>query len=282
MNLPAFVTKRLASLDQPDPESIAIAMRQFYERPIRFFRSFIGADLHYHLGHFPSKDVSLNQGMRNAVDALVAVAEGVAFHPRILDIGCGWGGPADQLITRLGASLVCMTISSRQACFTRRRLRRSNAKVYELDIEHDSLPELEPFDIIWVYESLEHMVDPGRVLRLLRSLILPNGKLLIATSCSGNAADTQLYSTHLGVQPLGTMEHLGKLLIENGWYPEKIVDCTEITLPGWEKWRVGLRNMRGGKFWQEAERLEMEYNVAEQLYAVSHLRSVQLMASPWK
>lgn len=282
MRLPVFVMERLSTLDPPNRDSIVLRMREMYERPIDFFRSFIGVDMHYHLGHFPTQEVSLNEGMRNAVDSLIEAADDLVSHPRLLDIGCGWGGPAEQLISRLGASVVCVTASARQARFTRRRLKRTTATVYALDAEKDSILGSGPFDVIWMYESFEHMLNPGRVLRTLRGLIAPQGKLLIATACSGDATHTQLYSTHLGVQPLGTIADLRDLLFENDWCQVQIIDRTDLTLPSWEKWRTGLRQMRGGLFSHEAERLELEFNVAEPLYEVGLLRSVHVVATPAK
>src|ERR1700739_3847744 len=67
-----------------------------YELPVEFWKRILDEEMHFHLGHFPLRDTSFEDSMRLAVRRLAA---GVPLmRPvRVLDIGCGWGGPAFEL-----------------------------------------------------------------------------------------------------------------------------------------------------------------------------------------
>jgi hypothetical protein len=76
----------------PSIPAICASGREIYERPLEFWRSFIGTSMHYHLGHLPSPSMSIDSGMELAVDNLVALAGRSVRGSHVLDIGCGWGG----------------------------------------------------------------------------------------------------------------------------------------------------------------------------------------------
>src|SRR5215471_19005190 len=88
--------------------------RAFYELPVQFWHAALGEGLHFHLGHFPRPDISLAESVRLAVEHLSALVphRNVA---RVLDVGCGWGGPALQLSRLWNAEILGLTVSRRQA-----------------------------------------------------------------------------------------------------------------------------------------------------------------------
>ncbi|MBK1838312.1 class I SAM-dependent methyltransferase [Azospirillum sp. YIM B02556] len=68
------------------------------------------------------------QGLEEAQDAKTArVAALLQLRPgdRVLEIGCGWGGMAEHLAGRCGASVVGLTLSAEQLAFARERVARS-------------------------------------------------------------------------------------------------------------------------------------------------------------
>ncbi|MBY6261886.1 class I SAM-dependent methyltransferase [Azospirillum sp. 412522] len=65
------------------------------------------------------------QGLEEAQEAKIArVAELLQLRPgdRVLEIGCGWGGMAEHLAGRWGASVVGLTLSAEQLAFARNRV----------------------------------------------------------------------------------------------------------------------------------------------------------------
>ncbi|CBS90795.1 SAM-dependent methyltransferase [Azospirillum lipoferum] len=65
------------------------------------------------------------QSLEDAQDAKIGrVAELLQLRPgdRVLEIGCGWGGMAEHLAGRCGASVVGLTLSAEQLSFARRRM----------------------------------------------------------------------------------------------------------------------------------------------------------------
>jgi SAM-dependent methyltransferase len=95
---------------------------------------------------------------------------------RILDIGCGEGAAA-ALLRAAGASWICgIEIMPTPAAIAAER--------YDQVIVGDALDSLAqvsgPFDTILCYDVLEHLVDPGAVLREARQIVGPGARLHIS------------------------------------------------------------------------------------------------------
>ncbi|MBF0630220.1 MAG: class I SAM-dependent methyltransferase [Magnetococcales bacterium] len=95
-------------------------------------------------------------------------------HPRVLDIGCA-GGAFPKAASDLGFEVVGIEPSAWMA--TRARAR------YDLDIRAGTLEEVdfkgERFDIITLWDVIEHMADPATALQRIRSLLHPHGLLIV-------------------------------------------------------------------------------------------------------
>jgi 2-polyprenyl-3-methyl-5-hydroxy-6-metoxy-1,4-benzoquinol methylase len=95
---------------------------------------------------------------------------------RVLDVGCGEGaaGPA---LRAAGASWISgIEILPEPA--------RVASKRYDQVIVGDAMSSISqvsgPFETILCYDVLEHLVDPGALVRELRGLIVPDGRLHIS------------------------------------------------------------------------------------------------------
>lgn len=274
------IEKALASMEPPDADAIRASARKIYERPLAFWRGFIGRSLHYHLGHFPLNTVTLDDGMKLAVQTLVDASQRELSGVRVLDVGCGWGGPAEHILDLQAAEVHCVTNSVRQARFVQRRFQNRPAFVKCEDLDRSRFRGIGEFDVILMHESLEHIINQASVLSNLRKLISTDGCLLIATSCTGDSAPFDLYSVSFGVQPLKRLEDLCSTLTEAGWYVIHTMDHTQLTMLSWEKWRKGLRQQLNGAFCQEARELLDVFDITEALYAARMLRSVHVIAFP--
>ncbi|MBZ4324008.1 SAM-dependent methyltransferase [Streptomyces huiliensis] len=160
------------------PEAIA----ELYDRYSERTAALLGGSIHF--GHWPDP----------ADDASVAAASGrmtrlmtdaleVGPGDRVLDAGCGTGRPALQLARATGAAVTGITLSGEQV-----RLASAAADAEGLSgrvsfrlADAADLP-FPPgsFDGAWLFESLLHMPDPGRVLRGIHDVLRPGARLAIA------------------------------------------------------------------------------------------------------
>lgn len=97
---------------------------------------------------------------------------------RILDIGCGWGGPLVYLCDKYRLQGVGITVTEQQIPFATKR-----AQDYKVDakfiLNHwEEFESAEPFDAIFTDEVVVHFHDLAGFFRKCRSLLKPNGKVV--------------------------------------------------------------------------------------------------------
>jgi 2-polyprenyl-3-methyl-5-hydroxy-6-metoxy-1,4-benzoquinol methylase len=146
----------------------------------------------------------------------------------VLDVGCGEGAAAELLRARGARSLTGIELVPEAAARARER--------YDDVREGDARAELTrlrgPFDTILCYDVLEHLVDPGAVLRAARERASPGGHLhvsvpngrhwslaydLVVRGTFGYAEWGHRDSTHLR---WFTPRDLRELVAEAGWEVE--------------------------------------------------------------
>lgn len=101
-----------------------------------------------------------------------------AAQARILDVGCG-GGAFGALLKRRGAKeVVGLEVIPEVAERARQRL----DAVHVLDLDATTVLPVaaESFDVVVCADVLEHLVDPWRVLRMLRGALTPTGLLVVS------------------------------------------------------------------------------------------------------
>jgi len=150
---------------------------KFYSSvPIDEWKQIIGPDLHYHFGYFHGSE-DLETGLKQTVRN---------FYPHItpgssvLDIGCGWGGPAKMLIEERNCSVTGITLSTAQVEYCQ----RLGLNVQQQDLEQGELPN--EYDIVFSLEMISHIRNKAQLLRQLRSSA---SRLILSESC---AADSYL------------------------------------------------------------------------------------------
>jgi 2-polyprenyl-3-methyl-5-hydroxy-6-metoxy-1,4-benzoquinol methylase len=255
-------------------------MVSLYERPISFWKKVLDHNLHFHLGHFRKHDISLEHSMLNAINDLVMLIPPKTIK-RVLDVGCGWGGAAFELANRWNSEVIGLTISKRQTHYINKLAKVGHLPVQAktVDIENYKFDTVGVFDVIWLYESLEHIVDRTSLLLNLQSASCINTHLAIAMSCrSSDVNREETCSDMLGVQPLESLSELMDMLSESGWHVIAMEDHTELTLNVWELWVNNLKRINQQGYIELAEKLIAEFNELEYLYRIGVLRSVQIVA----
>ena len=101
---------------------------------------------------------------------------------RALDVGCG-GGLLSEALARAGASVVAIDLAPAVLNVARLHLHESGLKVDYRETSVESLADEMPtaFDVIACMEMLEHVPDPGSVIRAAATLLKPGGKLFLST-----------------------------------------------------------------------------------------------------
>ncbi len=145
----------------------------FYAGETAGWKEVLGPGMHYHFGSVdpasPIDDAEAH--FRFAVRQLYPW---IPVRSRVLDVGCGWGGPARILVDERHCSVHGITISKTQASVFAERVPEARVSVMdaqELDLE----PVRDDADVAIMLESLTHMPRPDLVLRRLR----PHADLLL-------------------------------------------------------------------------------------------------------
>ncbi len=131
-------------------------------------------------GKFTSGDTALSHlkeyiQMRRINNLLGRLAKGA----RYLDIGCGDG----QLLEAVKRSYPEMEVHGLDWKFepgVRRRLEALGIVVHESLLEDANLPA-SYFDLVTMNQLIEHLWDPRKCLSMVRRILLPQGRLILAT-----------------------------------------------------------------------------------------------------
>lgn len=94
----------------------------------------------------------------------------------LLDVGCGAGRTARLIADRTGAGVWGVEPDEGSSARAEERLDHVVSSTVEESM--DELPDRR-FDLVMLTDVLEHLYDPGDVLRQLRAKIAPDGKLLV-------------------------------------------------------------------------------------------------------
>jgi len=94
---------------------------------------------------------------------------------RVLDVGSGAGALAEEL-RRRGATVVCLE----RDAFLAAQAQQRGLEVYKLDVAVDPMEALGLFDVAICADVLEHLRDPGAVLRRIEGRLRPGGLLLVS------------------------------------------------------------------------------------------------------
>lgn len=99
----------------------------------------------------------------------------------ILDIGCSDGKILKELVSKKYAHLYGVDIQSKAANF----FRHTPIHYHECDVEKESLPFHQKFDVIIMSDVLEHMFSPQTVLFDLKKYLKPHGKIIFSFPNAG-------------------------------------------------------------------------------------------------
>jgi cyclopropane fatty-acyl-phospholipid synthase-like methyltransferase len=180
-------------------------MDKFYSQDeISAWQSIIGKDLHYHYGFFAASE-DLETGLRQTVKNFY---DDIETNTQILDIGCGWGGPAQMLVRDRNCSVKGITISEGQANYCKQQ----GLDVEILDV--DTQPIQGKYDIVFSLEVLSHIRNKAEVLRKLRQC---SSRLILSCNCVANHLAKENRRAFSSSMVMCTEKELYDMLVKAGW-----------------------------------------------------------------
>ncbi|WP_326585354.1 methyltransferase domain-containing protein [Streptomyces sp. NBC_00487] len=207
----------------------------FYEGLGQVLNAAWGENLHYGYWEDDADDSSVEVATARLTDLLITLLD-PAPGAAVLDIGCGVGKPALQLVAARDAHVTGIAISDvevEQATERAVEAGRSdvtafhNADVMALPFGDDS------FDDAWAIESMLHVPDRGRALAETARVLRPGGRLVIAdtverppVSPEGRKVLDDICAAY-HVSPFATAAEYSELLAAHGFVDVEIRDISD-------------------------------------------------------
>ena len=168
------------------------AVRDHYDRLSVFYRALWGEHIHH--GYWEDGE-SPARAQVKLVERLAARAR-VQRGSRVLDVGCGIGGPALWLARNLSCSVLGITISPVQARMAAEKARAEGSDSlarFEVGDANRLQFGAESFDVVWVIECSEHLADKARSIESCARVLKPGGVLAL---CAWLGADPHARPEH--------------------------------------------------------------------------------------
>jgi hypothetical protein len=212
-------------MTDPTADNGQIDMDEFYSSaPADVWRQVLGDQMHYHHGIWES-----NEDWASALhNAVVTLARHVEHASSVVDLGCGWGGPASVLKGTLDCSVLCVTVSRTQASYCASR---------GFETLHANLDNEIPkghWSVGWWMESLEHLEQPERALTILR----PRCRKLVIRVNTCEIGSQRLFASSMPMQ--STRFYLDALECA-GWTVTHVSNRRPESLRSPFEWLAGLR-----------------------------------------
>ena len=213
---------------------MTINLDSFYsQETIDEWKQIIGEELHYHSGYFTGNEdleIGLRQTVRN-------------FYPhipvgtRVLDVGCGWGGPATMLIQEKQCIVQGVSISSAQVAYCQ----SIGLDVWPCDIEQDPISGV--YDVVFMLEVLSHIRNKADVLAKLRPLAQ---RLVLSTNCIADNIQGAR-TTFGGSMELCSHSELVQMVEHAGWRIQSMRNRRFQSLRTVQHWKKNLDRVYGNR-----------------------------------
>ena len=151
-----------------------------YDLGNEFFSIWLDKSLTYSCGIFDNENESLENAQINKYNKLIDLVQ-PKTGSKILEIGCGWGGFAEQIAKKYDVKLDCITISKKQYEFTKAKINGLglNHKVNIKMLDYRDLKN--KYDNIISIEMIEAVGEKylNKYFTTIKNNLNPNGKAAI-------------------------------------------------------------------------------------------------------
>ena len=230
-----------------DESGLNAAVERYYDTTVDLYEELWGA--HVHHGYWdPGERPGLDVAQRHAatdrlVHELVAYAH-VPAGSKVLDVGCGIGGPALYLAGELGCQVDGVTLSAPQAARATEKAQAAGlagqARFHHLDALGTGFPD-ESFDVVWALESLMHIADRAAFFAEALRMLRPGGTLAVATwsvkdgELTGVEQDlVRLILRHQVMPGLSSRREHGELCRDAGFTDVVVTDWSSAVAHTWD------------------------------------------------
>ncbi|UCF20369.1 MAG: methyltransferase domain-containing protein [Gemmatimonadota bacterium] len=170
--------------------SLRSAIQRHYDSLALPYRVFWGEHIHH--GLWESEDATPSAAQERLVAHL---AERVDVRPdeRVLDVGCGYGASARWLTAKHACHVTGITVSWGQARRVQRLNRRARHRrpVPVVQADAAAIPFAgNAFDVVWVVECSEHLLDKPRFVREAARLLRQSGRIALCAWLRGSGVST--------------------------------------------------------------------------------------------
>ncbi len=148
-----------------------------YELPVEFFTTLTGGEWNVYSGNSWNRATTVTESQEEKLDLL---GELMDLRPgmRILDVGCGWGGPLVYLSRKFGVEGVGLTLSPLQKRAADERVAAYRANVSIVESHWKDYSDERPFDAVYTDEVIVHFNDLGAYFTKVSNLLRPGGIML--------------------------------------------------------------------------------------------------------
>jgi cyclopropane-fatty-acyl-phospholipid synthase len=148
-----------------------------YEQPVEFFYTLTGGEWNVYSANLWTDTETQTESQEKKLDLL---AELMQLRPgmRILDVGCGWGGPLVYLSKKYGVQGVGLTLSSLQKRAADERIASHDADVTIVESHWKDYDDDQPFDVVYTDEVIVHFNDLGGFFTKVHGLLRDGGCML--------------------------------------------------------------------------------------------------------
>ncbi|TNM44136.1 methyltransferase domain-containing protein [Nocardioides albidus] len=148
-----------------------------YDRVTRAWALLMGDDLHYGYFEDPAEPVATAS---DRLTSLMIEHADLAPGLRVLDVGCGSGGPASRLVAEHDVDLLGITTSAVGVDTARGRFAALDlsGRFEQRDGTDTGLPDAS-FDRVWVLEASHLMPDREALIREAARVLAPGGRLVL-------------------------------------------------------------------------------------------------------
>ena len=151
-----------------------------YDLGNEFFSKWLDQSLTYSCGIFNTSNESLEKAQVNKYNKLIDLIK-PKNGDQILEIGCGWGGFAEQIAKNYEIKLDCITISKKQFEFTKEKIKRQglHEKVNVMMLDYRDITK--QYDSIVSIEMIEAVGEKylNQYFKTIKKHLVPGGKAAI-------------------------------------------------------------------------------------------------------
>ena len=153
-------------------------INEYYTRCIPIYQEFLGS--HWHTGYYGFDDKPIGPQDQLRMERRIAESAGITAGSRVLDVGCGVGGPACHLAKWTGATFWGLTPNPTQLQLAR-RLAAEVGVAEQVTFDKGWAGDLpypnNHFDVVLFFESPCHFPDRSQFFREVARVLRPNGRL---------------------------------------------------------------------------------------------------------